>query len=149
MIGGLMEAMIDEALADPATRLRWEKLTEERFAAEAAANSSPLPTTAAPAAGAAAAIAPPPLSSAGDGATTTAASSPPPRAGAALWGDDYLDNPMIVGQYISRYTVHVAGYINESHDEEGKVYSIASPLPTVTRNGVQLHDTRISRRTVR
>ena len=63
------------------------------------------------------------------------------------WGDDYLDNPMIAGQYISRSTV--AGYINESHDKEDKFYSIESPLPTVTRNGIQLHDTRISRRTVR
>ena len=54
---------------------------------------------------------------------------------------------MIAGQCISRSTV--AGYINESHDKEDKVYSIESPLPTVTRNGIQLHDTRISRRTVR
>jgi site-specific DNA-cytosine methylase len=63
------------------------------------------------------------------------------------WGEDYADDPRVSGQYISRATV--AGYIGGSHAKEDKFYSIDQPLPCITRNGVQIHDTRINSECVR
>lgn len=63
------------------------------------------------------------------------------------WGGDQYDDPQTTGQYISRSTV--AGYLNDPHDKEDKFYLISSPMPVITRFGVQLHDTRISTDTVR
>ena len=63
------------------------------------------------------------------------------------WGSDYANDSKVAGQYISRSSV--AGYVGGSHAKEDKFYSIESPLPCITRYGVQIHDTRIAPNHVR
>ena len=63
------------------------------------------------------------------------------------WGDWYANDPRVAGQYISRSSV--AGYVGGSNAKEDKFYSIKSPLPCITRYGLQLHDTRIGPKHVR
>ena len=51
-------------------------------------------------------------------------------------------------------TVHISrtdvvGYVKGSHDKEGKVFSMYTPLPCITRYGVQILDERLGKDAVR
>ena len=63
------------------------------------------------------------------------------------WGSDFAPDPAVAGQYISR--ADVVGYVKGSHDKEDKVFSIHTPLPCITRYGVQILDERLGKDVVR
>ena len=63
------------------------------------------------------------------------------------WGSDFAPDPAVAGQYISR--ADVVGYVKGSHDKEDKVFSMYTPLPCITRYGVQILDERLGKDIVR
>ena len=63
------------------------------------------------------------------------------------WGSDFAPDPAVAGQYTSR--AYVVGYVKGSHDKEDKVFSMYTPLPCITRYGVQILDEILGKDVVR
>ena len=57
------------------------------------------------------------------------------------WGSDYPKDPRVTGQYVTRATI--VAYVNGVRRKENKAYDVdTSPVPTITRNGLIIRDTR-------